>query len=120
MATAANTTPIRSNREMIEVKAPAQFKFSKLGEIICGVLVRIEPTTVNGKEAIEYLFQNPDGGARFTCLGTNDLDKKLNPQMIGRYVEIRYEHDDSSFQKPGQNPMKVFKVSVSKENEPGF
>jgi hypothetical protein len=121
MATApANTMQMKPRRDMVEVKAPAQFKFTKQGEIISGVLVRIEPTTVNGKEAIEYLFQNPDGGARFTCLGTNDLDKKLNPQMIGHYVEIRYEADDSSFQKPGQNPMKVFRVSVSKEIEPGY
>jgi hypothetical protein len=35
-------------------------------------------------------------------------------------VEIRYESDDASFQKPGQSPMKVFKVLVAKEKEPGF
>ena len=68
---------------------------------------------------MEYLFQT-EGGGRFTCLGTADLDKKLNPNCIGHFVEIRYETDDSSFQKPGQNPMKVFKVLVGKDREPGF
>jgi len=35
-------------------------------------------------------------------------------------VEILYERDDSSFQKPGQSAMKVFKVLVSQEKQPGF
>jgi hypothetical protein len=104
---------------MQEVKAPEQFQFTKQGQVASGVLLSIEPTMVKGKQAIEYLFQT-DGGGRFTCLGTADLDKKLHPGCIGHFVEIRYEQDDSSFQKPGQNPMKVFKVQVSKEKELGF
>ncbi|MGB8950680.1 MAG: hypothetical protein WCC05_16855 [Candidatus Sulfotelmatobacter sp.] len=112
-------TPIKPRREMIEVKAPEQFQFTKLGQTAEGVLISIEPALVKGKEALEYLFQ-AEGGGRFTCLGTNDLNKKLHPGMIGHTVEIRYESDDASFQKPGQNAMKVFKVRVSREKEPGF
>jgi hypothetical protein len=120
MGTAA-ATPIsnRPRREMVESKAPEQFQFSKLGQKAEGILLSIEPALVKGKEALEYLFQ-AEGGGRFTCLGTNDLNKKLHPGMIGHMVEIRYENDDASFQKPGQSPMKVFKVLVSKEKEPGF
>jgi hypothetical protein len=118
MATAP-ATPINSRRQMQEVKAPEQFTFSKQGQIASGILLRIEPVTVKEKQAMEYLFQ-ADGGGRFTCLGTADLDKKLNPDLIGRFVEIRYERDDASFQKPGQSAMKVFKVTASKEKEPGF
>jgi hypothetical protein len=104
---------------MVESKAPEQFQFSKIGQMAQGVLVSIEPTLVKGKEALEYLFQ-AEGGGRFTCLGTNDLNKKLHPGMLGHMVEIHYANDDSSFQKPGQSPMKVFKVLVSKEKEAGF
>lgn len=118
MAT-ATTTPIRTRREMQEVKAPEQFQFTKQGQNAAGILLSIEPAMVKGKQAMEYLFQ-AEGGGRFTCLGTADLDKKLHPGMIGHMVEIRYETDDSSFQKPGQNAMKIFKVMVSKEKEPGF
>lgn len=118
MATAP-ATPIRSRREMLEVKAPEQFQFTKQGQVASGVLLSIEPAMVKGKQAMEYLFE-AEGGGRFTCLGTNDLDKKLHPGHVGHFVEIRYERDDSSFQKPGQNPMKVFKVQVAKEAEPGF
>ena len=112
-------TPMRPKREMQEVKAPEQFQFNKQGQIASGILLSIEPVSVKGKQAIEYLFQS-EGGGRFTCLGTADLDKKLNPQQIGHFIEIRYERDDSSFQKPGQSAMKVFKVQCSKEREPGF
>ncbi len=117
MATAP-ATPI-TRRAMQEVKAPEQFTFNKQGQLAAGVLISIEPVPVKGKQAMEYLFQ-AEGGGRFTCLGTADLDKKLTPQHIGHYIEIRYERDDNSFTKPGQSAMKVFKVQVSKEKEPGF
>lgn len=112
-------TQMKSRREMQEVKAPAQFQFTKQGQIAEGILLSIEPTNVKGKQAMEYLFQT-ERGDRFTCLGTADLDKKLHPGLIGHWVEIRYETDDTSFQKPGQNAMKVFQVKVSKEKETGF
>ena len=120
MATAP-ATPIsnRPRREMQEVKAPEQFTFKKQGQVVEGILLQIEPVPVNGKQANEYMFQ-AEGGGRFTLLGTNDLDKKLHAGMIGHYLEIRYEKDDASFQKPGQSAMKVFKIQVSKEKEPGF
>src|ERR1700731_1369981 len=97
MATAP-ATPIsnKPRREMQEVKAPEQFQFTKQGQVAEGVLISIEPTLVKGKEALEYLFQ-AEGGGRFTCLGTNDLNKKLHPGHIGHTVELRYERDDNSF-----------------------
>src|ERR1035441_6651094 len=117
----ATTTPIsmKPRREMVEVKAPEQFQFTKQGQNVSGILVSIEPVEIKGKPAMEYLFMR-ENGDRFTCLGTNDLNKKLHPGLIGHATEIRYESDDSSFQKPGQSAMKVFKVMVSKEKELGF
>jgi hypothetical protein len=35
-------------------------------------------------------------------------------------MEIRYETDDSSFQKPGQSAMKVFKVLVDDKVADGY
>lgn len=113
------TQPISTQprRKMVEVRAPEQFQFTKQGQIASGVLLRIESVIIKGKETLEYLFQ-ADGGGRFTCLGTADLDKKLHPGDIGHFVEIRYETDDNSFTKPGQNAMKVFRVMVAAEPEP--
>jgi hypothetical protein len=120
MATAPATPQVvKPRREMQEVKAPEQFQFTKIGQTAGGILISIEPTLVRGKEALEYLFQ-AEGGGRFTCLGTNDLNKKLHPGHIGHMVEIRYASDDTSFQKPGQSPMKVFSVLVAKEKEAGY
>jgi len=104
----------KPRREMVEVKAPELIQFTKPGQAIEGFLRRIEPTLIKGKETLEYLFENEDG-FRCTCLGTADLNKKINPNHIGHWLQIRYERDDDSFQKAGQSAMKVFKVLVSKE-----
>jgi|SRR5579862_701298 len=120
MATApATPTPMRPRREMIEATAPEMFRFTKPGETLNGVLLNIEPTIVRDKPAIEYMLHD-ERGRRLTFLGTNDLDKKIQPAHIGHWLDIRYERDDTSFQKPGQSAAKVFKVMVSREREPGF
>lgn len=119
MATAPATPITRPRREMVEAKAPEQFQFTKQGQTLAGILLSIEPTIVREKQALEYMLID-ERRERVTFLGTNDLDKKIVPGHIGHWLEIRYERDDSSFQKQGQNPMKVFKVLASKEKEPGF
>ena len=120
MATSSQVRPTElRRREMQEVKSPEMFQFTSQGQTIAAILLSIEPIQVRGKDAIEYMFQH-EKGDRFTCLGTADLNKKIHPGHIGHWLEIRYETDDSSFQKQGQNAMKVFKVLVSKEKEPGF
>jgi hypothetical protein len=120
MATQAVPITNKPRRQMgEELKAPEQFQFIKQGQTAEGVLISIEPVMVKGKQTIEYMFQ-ADGGGRFTCLGTADLDKKITPNHIGYFLQIRYERDDNSFTKPGQNAMKIFKVTPAKDKEPGF
>ena len=124
MSTAALPMQNRPRREMVEVKAPQQFNFEKAGQTLGGVLIEIEAKEITDKATKEtkivpeYLFQ--DGERRYTCLAPADLQKKVQPGHIGHWLDIRYESDDSSFQKPGQSPMKVFKVLASKTKEPGF
>ncbi len=112
-------TAVKPRREMQEAKAPDQFQFTKIGQTIAGVLISIEPTTVRDKQALEYMLVN-ETGDRLTFLGTADLNKKVLPGHIGHWMEIRYDNDDTTFQKPGQSAMKVFKVMVSKQKEPGW
>jgi hypothetical protein len=109
----------KPRRQMREVKAPEQFQFTKPNQYLEGVLISIEPVTVKEKSAIEYMFVQ-ENGERITCLGTNDLNKKIHPGHIGYMMHIRYERDDTSFQKAGQNAMKIFKVLVSEQKESGF
>ena len=105
----------KPRREMVEAKAAEQFKFEKIGQVLEGSLRRMEPIMVNGKEAIEYLFENEDG-IRCTCLGTADLNKKINPNHIGHWLQIRYESDQRlPNQQEGHSDMKIFRVLVSKE-----
>lgn len=124
MATAPAQPINQRKREFVEAKAAEMFKFTRPGEELAGVLLNIEPTTVKQQSGqpsstLEYMLQL-DNGDRVTFLGTNDLNKKIQPAHIGHYLGIRYESDDSSFVKPGQSPAKVFKVLVSREKEPGF
>ncbi len=108
-------TPINRKREMVEVKAAELFQFTKPGQILEGFLRRIEPVVVKEKEAIEYLFENEDG-IRCTCLGTADLNKKINPNHIGHWMQIRYEVDQKlPNQQQGYSDMKIFRVLVSKD-----
>jgi hypothetical protein len=107
-------------RQMQEVKAPELFQFTKPGQVLSGVLVSIEPVTVKGKQALEYMFEQPENGTRMTCLGTNDLNKKIQLAHLGHWLDICYEREDASFQKQDQSAMKVFKVMVGKNSEPGY
>lgn len=118
-AAGSGPQPVSQRRQMQEAKAPEMFKFTKVGQEVEGVLISIEPTRVNDKDAIEYMLQN-ERKARITFLGTNDLNKKIQAAHIGHWMTIRYENDDSSFQRPGQSPAKIFKVLVASEREPGF
>jgi hypothetical protein len=122
MATQA-ATPMQPRRKMREIKAPEMFKFIKPGQSVQGILINLEPITVrneNGSsETIEYTFRM-ENGERLTFLGTNDLNKKMQPDYIGYLHEVRYERDDDSFTKRGQSPAKIFKVLVAEEKEPGF
>jgi hypothetical protein len=121
MATAPTT--MQPRRKMREIKAPEMFKFTKQGQFIAGVLINLEPVTVKNEsgasQTIEYTLRM-ENGERLTFLGTNDLNKKIQPEYIGYWHEIRYERDDNSFQKPGQSAAKIFKVTVAEEKEPGF
>jgi hypothetical protein len=116
---------VRPRRELVEAKAPEMLKFVRQGQEIVGILINMEPITVkggngqSGSQTIEYTILQ-ENGDRATFLGTNDLNKKIHPGMIGHFLAIRYESDDDSFTKAGQSPAKVFKVLVSKEKEPGY
>lgn len=120
MATAANNpTQMKPRRQMEEIKAPELFQFKKTGDLIAGVLLQIEPKGIGDKVVQEYTMRL-ENGMMITFLATNDLAKKLRGEHVGHYCEVRYESDDSSFQKQNQSAMKVFKVLVAKEKEPGF
>jgi len=122
MSTAPEARPqeMKPRREYERVKAPALFKFVKQGDTIEGGLATIEPKEVNGKIVREFMFEL-ENGDRVTCLGTNDLDNKIQAKHIGHPIRVRYASDDNSFQKAGQNAMKVFEVDVDMKNFwPGY
>lgn len=103
-------------REMTEIKAPEMFKFANDGDYLNGVLLAITSTKVNGKPAREYLLRG-ELGRKFTFLGTYDLDRKLSREHVGRFIFIRFEGEDKSVQREGQNALKRFQVKVDLQSE---
>lgn len=117
MATAP-ATPIRSHREMQEVKAPEQFSFSERNPNLNGVLIDIDQVEVKGKPTMQYTVQD-DEKRRWTFLATYDLQRKIQPAHIGYWMMITYEGEDHSIATQG-SPLRKFRVQVSKEKEPGY
>lgn len=98
------------NRNWKEIKAPEQFKWTRPGETVIGILFSIDPVEVKGKPNVEYLFQL-ENGERITMLETADLKKKIDPSLITHWLNIRYEKDQRfEGQSADQSAMKVFKV----------
>ena len=124
MATQAIPQVAKPRREMQEVKAPEQFKFSEQHRTLEGVYLGFQTVSVEDKEtrerkgASQHMIQDGDG-RRFTFLGLYDLEQKLRLDFVGHWVTIIYEGEDRSIQTQG-NAMKRFKVGVGKEKEPGY
>lgn len=125
MATApVAQVPSKPRREMHEVKAPELFSFNDENPWIGGVLramAMIELTdkqTGQVKEAMQYIIVTEEGQS-YKLLATYDLTQKIGPEHVGHYVDIRYEGEDRSVRTQG-NPLRKFRVQVSKEKEPGF
>ena len=101
--------------EMIERKDPEFVKFA-VGEVIEGILANIERIEVGTppKKATRYTLEDVETGNHFCFLGSYQLDTKLRPKDHGHYVTVRYEGEDKSVNRNGNN-MKSFKVCVSKD-----
>jgi hypothetical protein len=98
------------NRNWKEIKSPEQFKWTRIGESVVGILLSLDPVMVKGKPNVEYLFQL-ENGERITMLETADLKKKIDPSLITHWLNIRYEKDQRfDGQDADQSAMKMFKV----------
>jgi hypothetical protein len=90
-----------------EASAPEQFKFEKKGDVLDGILLKIERRTIKGDAAIELYVST--GRRIFTFIPGFDVRSKLNRRMVGKRIIVRYVGDDHEKGKEG-NPMKVFGV----------
>ncbi len=103
---------------MKERKEPTFVQFAD-GEMLAGVLVRIDRTQVsngNGAKAPanRYTVRDLESGEMYSFLGTYQIDTKLNVADIGHVIEVRNEGTNPNVQRNG-NAMKVFAVRVSEQ-----
>jgi hypothetical protein len=68
MATTA--TPLRTQRKMVEIKAPEQFQFSDQNRTLAGTLLDMSEVEVKGKPTIQYMIRE-ELGRRLTFLATS-------------------------------------------------
>ena len=112
--TAAPPTPttMPRRREMVEVKAPAQFSFDHPNDRISGILIDIDQVTVKGKPTMQYMLQD-ETSDRFTFLATYDLNRKIQPAHIGHFMSVTYEGEDHTIETQG-SPLRRFEVKSVK------
>jgi hypothetical protein len=103
-----------SKYTMEERKEPALFKFDGAGKFLEGTLVGVEKVEIEGKPVVRYTVQESESGELVAFHGVHQINRKLRPSDIGRYVAITYKGEDTSVQRNG-NSMKTFDVLVSKE-----
>jgi len=116
MATTA--TPIKTQRTMVEIRAPEQFQFSDQNRALAGTLLDISEVEIKGKPTLQHMIRE-ERGRRLTFLATYDLQRKIHREHIGHWIDVTYEGEDKSVQTQG-SPLKKFKVQVCEEKEPGF
>lgn len=108
---------------MEERKDPRFVQFSE-GDVVEGVLINIERIRVKGKLATRFAVMEGDtpfgkfvaSGETVTFLGTYQLESKLRTDDLGKFVSVRCEGSNAGVVGPDRNPMKLFKVMVSKKN----
>jgi hypothetical protein len=107
------TTSAAANYTMEERKEPVLVKFGQ-GELCEGILIGFEKVQIDGKEVIRYTVQPKDGGDLEMFHGVHQINKKLRPTDLGKYIVVRCTGEDKSVVRNG-NAMKTFDVLVSKE-----
>lgn len=100
------------------------------GLLIEGVLLAVESVMIRDRREAERGRDVQKSTMRYTVLedetnepvfffGTHQLNQKLRPTDIGRFVSIRCEGDDKEAGRNGQ-AMKVFNIKVSRNMAPGY
>jgi hypothetical protein len=108
--------PVDNSNPMEERKEPTFVKFSD-GEVVTGVLIRIERIEIMKKACTRYTVRDYDDEL-YSFIGTYQIDAKLKSSDLFHKVEIRCEGEDPAVTRNG-NAMKIFKVLVSKNPAKG-
>lgn len=98
---------------MEERKEPKFLQFGD-GEVIEGVLVSVARVNIKEKPATRYTVRDLETGEFSAFLGTYQLDTKLQPGDVGKFIRVRCEGENKDVGRNG-NSMKLFKVEVSKQ-----
>ena len=108
-----------STRTLTERKAPELFSFKAEGDMLDGILIRVDAisikdkTTGQPKRVSQYTFHRINGDV-VKMLGTYDIDCKILPGDVGLFIEVVYVGENREVRR-GDNFMKVFRVQVEEK-----
>lgn len=88
-----------------------QFVRFKSGDVLEGILVRIQRIPVNGKPALRYTVRKDDQFTSF--LGTYQINEKLQLGDLDHWIRVECLGDDPKVVRSGRS-MRVFRVHVSR------
>lgn len=95
-----------------EERTRPRFVRFKSGDVVEGVLVRIERIRVGGKPVLRYTVKDDDGQLS-SFLGTYQINEKLQIGDRGRRIQVECVGDDQTVVRSGRS-MRVFRVKVSR------
>lgn len=107
-----------NSREMQEIREPQMFQFTEKTPKLEGVYLGAQKVSVKNKETMQHTIQDGEG-RRFTFLGTYDLQRKISQGHVGHWMIVAFLGEDSTVHTQG-SALRRFRVSVSKQKEPGF
>jgi hypothetical protein len=97
--------------KMIKRQPPKHVNFAE-GEILDGILIKVELIRVQGKQTARYTMRELTGGNRFTFLGLQNIDNQIDPADLGHRISITCVGTTPP-RIQGQSPMKIFDIIVS-------
>jgi hypothetical protein len=109
-----------SARRLVERKAPELFQFKAEGDLLEGVLLRLDAISIKDKSThqpkrvSQYTFRKENGDV-VKMLGTYDIDCKILLTDLGHFIEIAYIGENKEVRR-GDNFMKIFRVKVEEKS----
>ena len=101
------------HRELEEILSPEMFAFSAPGDCIAGTLLSMDRVIVKGKPIRQFIVRLEGSDKRVRFLATFDLAQKLQPEHVGRFIEVTFTGENREVKK-GDNCLREFRVRVEK------
>lgn len=107
----ATETVNQPQHNFVKREIPQLFKFEKPGDMLKGVLVKIERLQGDTKPYMQYTIHDKKHNKLYRFNGGYQLDNMILMTDRGKFIMVTYTGEDNTVSKGG-NAMKTFDVQV--------